>query len=436
MYAPLSSPQFDNLVQYSTQANITASEQYSLASNLLSLAKQALNQSREAFNLLCRAIALQEETTTTLERLETFNLPTLSQLYEDARQALLRAESLVPLAVNQSKIALEEINNIFITLYNTTSLDREVDKLSERTETVSQSTAALDSELNTLSEEFSSLNDNASRLLNESKELRNKAIVILSVVHAANTLASVQVNTTQELFDRANGILVELQRRLNETESFTAGLEELLRNIELAESSSLEAEDRTLLSAEEVRNATRVAEEAARQLDEVEVFLMQAVEVSWLIGGREGGRGRDKILILPLFYSQAAIQANSTITELLSNATSLNDTSHELASDARATDKHIGSLEVQARVDRENIVEAQTNAQEAITTAEEALRKIQDLQRIIRGLAEELEATQLLPPGRITEVEGVLVGLEVQADENQVREQATGRCDSNQAVSV
>ncbi len=258
---------------------MTASGQYSLASGLLSQAKLALNQSREAFNLLCQAIGLQEQTTATLDTVEADRLPVLLQLYEDARDALLRVEEIVPSALNQSKIALNEIMNTFIPSYNTTSLDREVDVLFERTTTISQSTNLLDSQLTALRVEFSTLSENASRLLNDSKDLRNKAGTIQVAVHGANSHANDLVVEGQLLFDRANGILDELKRRLAEMVNFTAGLEELLMNIRLAESKSLEAEEEGLLSAQEVNNATRLAGEATQQLVDAERYLTDAMEV-------------------------------------------------------------------------------------------------------------------------------------------------------------
>ncbi len=127
----------------------------------------------------------------------------------------------------------------------------------------------------------------------------------------------------------------------------------------------------------------------------------------------------DRIILPP--SSQAAMEASNTITQVLSNATTLNSTSQDLASEVRSTDAHIASLETQARIDQDNIAEAKINAQEAIMTAEAVQTKIQELQEIVQQLSEELEATELLPPGRVEEVENITRILEEQAEDNQVR---------------
>ncbi len=218
----------------------------------------------------------------TLDTLEAVNLPNLTRLYEEVRDALRRAEVLVPTALNQSRVAFDEITNTFIASYNTTALDSEVDELSERTTTLFQSTSLIDSQLNALRDEFSTLSGNVSRLLNESKELRSKSLFILLAVHAANLNANDQVDMAQRIFDRANRTLVELRRRLAEMVNFTAGLEDLLRNIRLAERKSEDAEAEANQSARELNDAMRLAEQIARQLQEAERYLTEAMEVGWL----------------------------------------------------------------------------------------------------------------------------------------------------------
>ncbi len=218
----------------------------------------------------------------TLDTLEDVNLPNLTRLYEEVRDALRRAEVLVPTALNQSRVAFDEITNTFIAFYNITALDSEVDELSERTTTLFQSTNLIDSQLNALRDEFSTLSGNVSRLLNESRELRSKAESILFLVHGAHANANDQVNMAQQLFDRANRTLVELRRRLAEMVNFTAGLEDLLRNIRLAERKSEDAEAEANQSARELNDAMRLAEQIARQLQEAERYLTEAMEVGWL----------------------------------------------------------------------------------------------------------------------------------------------------------
>ncbi len=126
--------------------------------------------------------------------------------------------------------------------------------------------------------------------------------------------------------------------------------------------------------------------------------------------------------------TQAARESNVIITQALSNATSLNATSQELASEVQSTESYVTSLEAQARRDRENIAAAQVDALEAITTAEVVQSRIQALQRIIQRLSEELAATELLPSERFMEVEGTIVSMEEQAEQNQVRKELVGVC--------
>ena len=259
---------------------MTAAEQENTALLLLIQAMQALNLSREAFDLLCQAISLQSETTAILDTIEKDRLPLLEDVYERGLEALRDAERDVPLALNQSRVVLERVQSLIIPVYNVTLLRRDVTDLENQTNLLLESTSTLNSELQELRTNFSELRARAERLVEESQNLSREAGDLGLRVHGANSDANNSAIRTNLTFVRANEILEQLLERLDDAEDFATGLAVLLRNIERAENYSGLAEAGANASVLEIREAVRQTAEAAMLLNETTNRLEEALLVS------------------------------------------------------------------------------------------------------------------------------------------------------------
>lgn len=271
--------QFNELVSLADMANETSFSQLQLALSLLSDVQAASSDAAEALRLLCEAISLQNETTAAITSLEETQLPPLEAVFREAQEALLTAEIEVPLATFRARRVLELILSVSIPDYNTSSIRNRLQTLRGQKEVLVSDTNTTIMELDQLEGEVSSLSDEARPLIAESRRLNFLAVELLARAHAALSFANRTVQEGNEFIAMVQDLLLELQRRLNDTQGFVEGLEEVIRNVELAEELSLQAEEEAREKEGEVREAARLAAEAARVLEEASGIVQQALQV-------------------------------------------------------------------------------------------------------------------------------------------------------------
>lgn len=384
--------ELNQLVNLSQLANETSFAQQTLAARLLQQSVLALRQSTTALDLLCQAIELQNETTTAIALLEEDTLPPLEDLFAAARAVLSRAESEVPAALSQARNVLERALGIVIPEYDVESLRVTIEVLANRTEVVFNATVVIDSELDNVMREYELLQRNATRLLDESRSLNAEAEDLLIRAHGALAFANDSVEEITELLNRVTSLLDELRLRLADAGNFTAAVEALLRNVELAENLSSRAGQEAEQRAMEVLQAVLLAGEAAGLLEEASRDIQEALAV--------------------------ATRANTLAVTTLSNATALNSSVHDLASQVGSTQATVEALERQADADSAAITNASSTAREAIAAGSEIQERIVELQANLSELSRELNASTLLSPERLQAVNATVISLEAEESES------------------
>ena len=273
-------PQFAELVDLATAANVTAHEKDSLAQSLLDDVTCALENATRALELLNETITLQNATLAMVQRFEEEVLPPLIDVYMEARSAFADADRDVTLALNEAKTLLETAQNFSLTEFDVGEGHRELDGLETDILQLSVSASEVDNELDLILVNFTILNSSAVDLLNESQELNRLAQELLSIAHGTQALANDSVEQGNDIIAEARDILARLQDQLSNSDNFSTALAELLRNVELAESESVIVENRTIESATEVMGVALTVNTAAETLQNASETLMIVIEVS------------------------------------------------------------------------------------------------------------------------------------------------------------
>ena len=115
---------------------------------------------------------------------------------------------------------------------------------------------------------------------------------------------------------------------------------------------------------------------------------------------------------------QVATQANTLAATTLSNATALNSSVHDLASQVDSTQATVEALEQQADADSAAIADASSTAREAIAAGSEIQERIVELQANLSELSQELNVSSLLSPERLQAVNATVIGLEEEERES------------------
>ena len=117
-------------------------------------------------------------------------------------------------------------------------------------------------------------------------------------------------------------------------------------------------------------------------------------------------------------YPQVATRANTLAVTTLSNATALNSSVHDLASQVGSTQATVEALERQADADSAAITNASSTAREAIAAGSEIQERIVELQANLSELSRELNASTLLSPERLQAVNATVISLEAEESES------------------
>ena len=220
--------QFDRLVTLTSLANETSVAQYELALSLLSDATNASATAQLALQLLSETISLQSNTTTAIDTLVETQL-SLDSRVQEAMAALREAEVSVPLSLSQARALLDRVRNITIEDYDTTELEVSLDNLRDLTGELVSETASVRAELEQAEEEVAEVSEGAATLVAESSSLNLLAVELLGRAHAALSFANRTVEEGNEFTASVEQLLVELQQRLNDSQGFVGGLEEVRR---------------------------------------------------------------------------------------------------------------------------------------------------------------------------------------------------------------
>ena len=266
-------------MQLATEADEVSLRQESLAADLLQQATVALSNATTALQLLRDALSIQNQTRQLVDMIQTEALVRLESLYSQGVSALTDAQTSVPIALEDSLRVLESVRNISIPEYSLESRQDRLDQLRNSTASLRNLITQLDTSLNVLLVNFTEYNETATRLLSESEDLNREATELLALAEEAFSSANDSVTNGNQVIQEARRLLTEVQARLSDGRDFTTGLEEVLRNIELAETLSLEAERETAERGRELVDAIATANRAAALLEGATMSLSRAFEV-------------------------------------------------------------------------------------------------------------------------------------------------------------
>ena len=217
---------FDQLLELSSLANDTSTEQYELARTLFSDAMNASSMAQQSLQLLLEAVALQNETSVVIATLQETRV-SFDVTVRDATSALREIEVSVPRTLSQARALLERVRNASITTYNTSSLEVRAATLRGQRDSLVSDTTAASSELEEVEREAAGVNERAALLIAESASINILAVELLGRAHAALSFANQTVEEGNEFISSVEQLLLDLQRRLTNSQGFVTGLEEV-----------------------------------------------------------------------------------------------------------------------------------------------------------------------------------------------------------------
>jgi hypothetical protein len=214
-----------------------------------------------------------------LEGLEA-DLLSLEELSEVVLESLDNATRDVPTALTEASRALAAILNISLGDLDLELRRREVEILESRVFGTSGTLNESNSLLVEIRSSFSTLNISASETLLRSRELNMEANELLNRSRAALLLANASAIGGNRIIAEARELLIELRSRLSDARNLSAGLEEVIRNVERAENLSLVAEGEAERAAEQIRLISTNVNTTVDLLVEVSVTLRETMEAS------------------------------------------------------------------------------------------------------------------------------------------------------------
>lgn len=224
--------------------------------------------------------SLQVLVQTALDGLEADVLP-LEALSEVVRESLDNATRDVPVAVMEASRALAAILSISLDGLDLTSRRQDVAILESRVSSVGSSLNESNSFLEILRSNFTTLNTSAFESLTRSRELNLEASRLLNRSQASLSLANESTIAGNLIITEANELLLELRRRFMGAQNLSAGLEEVIRNVEMAERLSLMAKEEADRAAEEVQEIASSINTTVDLLTGVSEMLSETMDVSW-----------------------------------------------------------------------------------------------------------------------------------------------------------
>lgn len=210
-----------------------------------------------------------EVTVNTLERLSAMVARYLDNATRD-----------VPIATAESSRVLAAVLAISLGDIDLESRQREVTTLESQVSGVSDALDGLNSFLEEIRSNFSALNSSASEALIQSQELNIEARELLNRSRAALLLANESVLEANRTIIEASELLLELRGRLSEAQNLSAGLDEVIRNVERAENLSLLAEGEADRTAQQVLQVATNVNATVDLLAGVSEMLRETLAVS------------------------------------------------------------------------------------------------------------------------------------------------------------
>lgn len=254
-------------------------ELQSQASFLLEQVTLTLQNATLALQRLQNTRSLQELVQTALDRLEADLLP-LEEFSGLLREVLENATRDVPVAVVEASRALAAVLSISLEDLDLISRRRDVAILESRVSSVGDLLNKSNSFLDSLHRDFTVLNTSASESLTQSRELNIEAVQLLNRSRIALSVANQSAIDGNRIIVEANELLLELQRRFLGAQNLSSGLDEVLRNVEMAERLSLMAREEAERAAEQVQEIAGNINSAVDLLQGVSEMLTETLEVS------------------------------------------------------------------------------------------------------------------------------------------------------------
>lgn len=265
--------------EVSSEADVVSFELQLVATSLVENATLTLNDASLALQRLFDTIDLQEQVQVVL-RVLNINLGLFEDQAEAVVYALDNATLDVPIAQSEASRALAAILEVSLSSLDPESRQREVATLESEVSNTGNLVNETSSFLEAIRSNFSALNTSALETLTRSQELNIEAGLLLNRSRAALSLANDSAAQGNRIITEAEEILRELRRRLSDARNLSSGLDEVIRNVEMAENLSLSAEQRAQLADKEVREIADNVNTTMDLLDGVSEMLSDTMVVS------------------------------------------------------------------------------------------------------------------------------------------------------------
>lgn len=267
----------------SVQAQVLSSVLQSEASLLLEAVSVSLRNASSALQRLRDTVVLQGQVQTALEVVDS-DLIALELLAEGVGGALDEAAMDVPIAAMEAARALAAILNIsledFDLDFDPDSKRVQVDGIEEGVVRVSVLVDNAEVFLGDIRGNFSTLNTSAVQMLARSRELNAEARLLLDRSRAALSLANASATLGNLVITDAAVILLELEMAFADVMNFSDGLGAVIRNVQVAERQSLEAELAAEQAEEDLRGVASSVNASAVLLEGVSAMLSETLAVS------------------------------------------------------------------------------------------------------------------------------------------------------------
>lgn len=232
-----------------------------------------------SLDLLNQLLDIQAQTLTVVYIIQNETLPYLDALLLEGSETLASAKINVAAALANATYILDKILSISIFEYNVESGRVKLQQLNTRNHILFNLTSQLNFDIDFMRTNFSFYNLTAFNLTLNSMALNAEATNLLVIAEGAFQFANNSVSRGNVVINEATRLLFELQRQLSDVGNFTNGIEQVIKNIELAENQSLVAETQTLDNERELMEAVIAANRAASLLEEAGMTLQNAFKV-------------------------------------------------------------------------------------------------------------------------------------------------------------
>lgn len=238
-----------------------------------------LNDASLSLQRLQDTVRLQNQTQAILESLET-RLTSQEELSDNALEVLDNTTRDISIIVAEVSRALVDSLGISLVNFDVQSTQMEILQLEGELSAVGVFVNETGFFLDTTQGELSVLSVDAAQLLARSQELDAEAALLLRRSRDALSLANDSTTQGNAIIAEANDLLLQLRGRISMAQNLSAGLDEVLRNVNEAERLSLLAEEEVRQASEEVQAVTDTINITAGVLEEVSETLRETMMVS------------------------------------------------------------------------------------------------------------------------------------------------------------